>query len=71
MLQRFPPGDTTWRHDQPHSAWRDFKFVLNQITRTIEPPLPLAQTISEWNEISKSLAEPPRRRLSQLSSYFE
>jgi len=45
--------------------------VLNQITRTIEPPMPLAQIIGEWNEISKSLAEPPRRRLSQLSGYFE
>jgi len=45
--------------------------VLNQITRTIEPSMPLAQMIGEWNEISKSLAESPRRRLSQLSGYFK
>ena len=65
------PGDTTWRQHRPHSAWRDFKFVLNQVTRALEPDLPLGRMIGEWNEISKSLAEPPRRRLSQLSGYFE
>jgi hypothetical protein len=71
MLQRFPLGDTTWRQSRPHSAWRDFKFMLNQATRAIEPALPLAQAIEEWNEISRSLAEAPRRRLSQLSDYFD
>ena len=71
MPRRFPPGDTTWRRWRPHSAWRDFRFVLNQITRAIEPAMPLARMISEWNEISRSLAEPPRRRLSQLSNLFE
>ena len=51
--------------------WRDFKFVLNQVTRTIEPALPLVRMISEWNTISRALAEPPRHRLSQLSGYFD
>ena len=59
-----------WKQAQPHSAWRDFKFVLNQVTRAIEPTLPLAQVLDEWNEISQSLAERPRQRLSQLSGYF-
>ncbi len=55
---------------RPHSAWRDFKFVLNQVTRAIEPPLSLAAMISDWRTISGALAEPPRRRQSQLSAYF-
>ena len=65
------PGDTAWRHRRPHSAWRDFKFVLNQVTRAIEPQLPLAQVITEWNAISEELADPPRLRLDQLESYFD
>ena len=35
---RVPPGATTCRR-----SWRDFKFVLNQVARTIEPPLPLTR----------------------------
>ena len=54
-----------WGYDvpapRPPSAWRDFKFVLNQVTRAIEPPLPLARMISDWRTISGELAEPPRR----------
>ena len=45
--------------------------MLNQLTRSIEPALPLARMVDEWRTISRSLAEPPRRRLSQLSSYFD
>ncbi len=67
---RFPPGATTRRRRRPRSAWRDFKFVLNQVTRAIEPPLPLARMISDWRTISGELAEPPRRRQPQLSAYF-
>lgn len=59
-----------WKQTQPHSAWRDFKFVLNQVVRAIEPTLPLAQVLGQWNEISESLAERPRQRLSQLTRYF-
>ena len=36
-----PPGDTTWRRQRPPSAWRDFRFVLDQVTSTLEPALPL------------------------------
>ena len=70
MPRRFPPGDTTWKRRRTHSAWRDFRFMLNQLVRAIEPPLPLAQVIEQWNDISKSLAEPPRRRRPQLSRHF-
>ena len=65
------PGDTSWRRQRPPSAWRDFRFVLGQVTRTIEPALPLARMVHQWHAISRALAEPPRRRLSQLSGYFD
>ena len=44
--------------------------MLNQIARAIEPHLPLAQVIDEWNQISKSLSEPPRQRLPQIAERF-
>jgi len=44
--------------------------VLNQVARTIEPPLPLTRLLSDWRTISGELAEPPRRRQTQLSAYF-
>ena len=48
--------------------------MLNQVTRAIEPCLPLTQVIVEWNDISNDissvLAERPRRRLSQLAERF-
>ena len=44
--------------------------MLNQVTRAIEPPLPLARMISDWRTISGELAEPPRRRQLQLPAYF-
>ena len=66
----FPPGDTAWRDDKPHSAWRDFKFVLNQVTRAIEPDMALADMLANWNALSEALAECPRERNSQVSDYF-
>ena len=66
----FPPGDTTWRRRRPHSPWREFRFVLNQVRRAIEPPLGLTRTINEWNDISKALSEPPRRRRLQRAFHF-
>ena len=44
--------------------------MLNQVARATEPHLPLAQVIDEWNQISRSLFEPPRRRLLQIAEYF-
>ena len=67
----FPPVDTTWRKRRPHSAWRDFKFALNQVQRTIEPAYPLARMLAEWNGISEALADAPRQRLGQITTHFD
>ena len=63
--------DTNWRYRRPRSALRDFQFVLNQAKRAIEPAMPLGRVLSEWHEISRSLAEPPRQRLNQVSNHFK
>jgi len=44
--------------------------MLNQLARAIEPQLPLDQVIAEWNQISRSLAEPPCRRVLQIAKHF-
>ena len=49
-------GDTAWRRCRPHSAWRDFRFMLNQVVRAIEPHLSLAEVIDEWNQSIRPLS---------------
>ena len=44
--------------------------MLNQVVRAIEPHLSLAEVIDQWNQISKSLSEPSRRRLTQIAERF-
>ncbi len=70
MPQLFPPGDTTWKNEQPQSEWREFNFAFNQVKRIIEPELPLKNMFSQWNEISKSLSERPRKRKVQKTKYY-
>lgn len=60
----------SWKNSQPQSPWREFNFAYHQVKRTIEPHLPLEDMVAGWNEIAKSLAERPRKRNPQLSSYF-
>ena len=44
--------------------------MFNQVVRAIEPHLSLAEVIDQWNQISKSLSEPSRRRLPQIAECF-
>ena len=67
----FPPGDISWKNNQPQSVWREFNFVCNQVKRAIEPHLALDDMITGWKDISKFLAERHRCRNSQLSRYFQ
>lgn len=62
--------DTTWRQRHPHSPWRDFRFALKQVTRSIEAAPWLEQMIEERNEISESLAEAARTRSHQGDARF-
>jgi len=70
MQLAFPPGDTSWRNQQPNSIWREFSFCLHQIQRAVEPNLSLKEVINDWNSISIGLAEGKRSRKSQISSFF-
>ena len=63
------PWGAAWRRTRPPSAWRDFKFMLNQVVQAVEPGLPLHQVMAEWNEISKNLADPPLRRIAEWDFY--
>ena len=45
------------------------RFVPNQVARTIEPHLPLTRVIRQWNPVPGALAEPKRRRPSQLAAF--
>ncbi len=45
--------------------------MFHQVWRAIEPPLPLCETIGNWNSIARDLAENPRRRRNQVEKYFE
>ena len=65
------PWENPWQRHRPPSAWRDFRFMVHQATRAIEPSLPLSRAIRDWNVISEQLADPPRKRTPQLASYFD
>ena len=71
MPVQFPHGNVSWKNTKLQSAWRQFKFGLNQVCRAIEPAFGLADMLANWNEISECLAESPRKRKLQLSSFFE
>jgi len=43
--------------------------MLHQVQQTIEPTIVLNQTINQWTEISKDLAESTRNRRPQLTEY--
>ena len=66
----FPPGDTNWRRRRPRSVWREFEFVRSEVTAAIRPASALSDMVQDWAEISRGLAEPPRRRMPQLITYF-
>ena len=65
MLIRFPPGGTAWKKYRDESHWREFDFMFNQVKRAIEPDLPLRFALDAWGDISRDLAERPRKRRNQ------
>jgi hypothetical protein len=51
------------------SHWREFEYMHNELKRAIDINMPLVQTIENWQRIARDLAEPPRRRRSQLEIF--
>ena len=45
--------------------------MFHQVQRAIEPASSLSETLEDWNEIAKALAENPRERINQTEQYFE
>lgn len=63
----FPPGGTPCDPtDVETSLWRETSFALHLIRQAVNPRLDLAQCVENWAEISKELAESPRKRIKQL-----
>ena len=50
---------------RPRSPWRDFKFVLNQVARTIEPPLPLTRPACRAGAVGVAVSRAPSNRRSR------
>lgn len=47
--------------------WRETALMLHLMCRALTPTLSLADTISDWQRVRHRLAEPPRRRTSQVA----
>jgi hypothetical protein len=41
------------------------------VQRAIDPALPLAATMLNWNTLAADLAEPSRRRTPQVPEFFD
>ena len=53
------------------SRWREFSFALHQLRQCIDPCLPLAATLANWNTLAADLSEPSRKRAPQVARFFE
>lgn len=63
----FPPGDIHCdAMGAETSLWRETSFALHLIRQAVNPRLDLAECVAQWAEISKNLAESPRKRMKQL-----
>jgi len=44
--------------------------MLHQVQQTVTPSMSLKKAIETWDQITRSLAESPRQRKSQISKYI-
>jgi hypothetical protein len=59
----FPHGDIPYREDEvAGNLWRETSFALFLIKQAVNPRMSIAECITNWDEISKTLAEPTRKR---------
>ena len=59
-LNPFPPGDTAWRPRR--CRWREMCFVYRELCAAIVPHVGLSYVLTHWADITRGLAEPPRKR---------
>ncbi len=63
----FPPGATKSPKSNPNSAWRHFSFLLHAIQQALDPTVPLAHVLHNWNQIAADLNEATRNRQPQVN----
>ncbi|MFO1450198.1 MAG: transposase [Opitutaceae bacterium] len=51
------------------SRWREFSFMLHQVTMAITPSISLSNVISSWGKICSQLSESPRLRFLQAEHH--
>ena len=65
----FHHGDTQFEsNDYNRSMWRETSFAFHLLRQSINPPLSIDSCLRNWPEISRDLAEGPRKRGLQLNS---
>lgn len=64
----FPLGDIRCENVICKSnLWREMSFALHLLKQAVNPRLSLGQCLENWGNISRNLAEPPRKRKLQLN----
>ena len=68
----FFPGDTPTSRNAPESGplrsrWREDAFIYRQLQGAILPRYGLAQSLRNWHDIARGLADTPRRRTRQTA----
>ena len=63
MPSIFPPGGTSWFLRR--SRWREVRFLYRELVIAIVPPLGLASIMKRWKDITRNLADSPRKRTRQ------
>ena len=61
LPNHFPPGVT--RSKYRRSRWKEVEFMHREICAVILPRPNLKQTLRDWHEIAKGLAESKRKRV--------
>ena len=69
----FPLGDTLGNDDggREVSLWRELSFALHLIRQAVNPPLDISECLTQWREIARYLAEPPRKRNYQMHNFVD
>jgi len=65
----FPHGDIQYKSiDSDGNLWREMSFALFLLRQAVNPMLSFRDCIENWSDISKDLAEPPRKRKTQIKN---